>query len=160
MVAFIKTRGITMAVGSAVLVALCAMPGCAKRDRPAPPTSEAPSTASAGQVADPTPMASAPRTTDAAEALRILYAGHPGSARERDFVGFLAKHFGTVKTGDLKTFKAGDAQGFDVTILDYDGDGFKAPRPALPQGFSRPVITVGVVGGFICGSLNLKTGYL
>ncbi|MBP8303756.1 MAG: hypothetical protein KBE04_06495 [Phycisphaerae bacterium] len=97
---------------------------------------------------------------DAGKALHILYAGHPGSERERDFVRFLAKHFGTVKTGDLKAFKERDAQGFDVTILDYDGDGFKAPRLALTRGFSRPVITVGVVGALICGSLNLKTGYL
>lgn len=93
-------------------------------------------------------------------ALRILYAGHPGSDREKDFVDFLAKHFDTVETGDLKAFKESDAEGFDVTILDYDGDGFKAPRPRLSQSFARPVITMGVAGAFISGSLDLKTDYL
>jgi hypothetical protein len=75
-------------------------------------------------------------------------------------VEFLSKHFGTVKTGDLKTFKEADTQGFDVTLLDYDGDGFKAPRPRISAAFSRPIVTVGVAGALICSSLNLKTGYL
>ncbi len=143
----------------AVLLTVCLSPGCAKRDRQAP-SSEAASTAPASQGTDSTPVQADPMVADAGKALHILYAGHPGSERERDFVRFLAKHFGTVKTGDLKAFKERDAQGFDVTILDYDGDGFKAPRLALTRGFSRPVITVGVVGALICGSLNLKTGYL
>lgn len=98
--------------------------------------------------------------TEHDRALRVLYAGHPGTDREKDFVDFLAKHFETVMTSDLKAFKDSDAEGFDVTILDYDGDGFKAPRPRIPRSFARPVITMGVAGAFICGSLNLKTDYL
>jgi hypothetical protein len=111
--------------------------------------------------------------------LKILYAGHPGSDREKEFVQFLGQHFETVKTADLsafhrKPFTNKDAEGFDVTILDYDGDGFQAPRPVIQprfpedesrnprpaddRWFTRPLITVGVVGGLIsdCG---LKTGY-
>jgi hypothetical protein len=111
--------------------------------------------------------------------LRILYVGHPGSDREKDFVQFLGQHFETVKTADLgaldrKPFTDKDAEGVDVTIFDYDGDGFKAPRPKLQprfvqdefrnahaaddQWFTRPLITVGVVGGLVsdCG---LKIGY-
>ncbi len=111
--------------------------------------------------------------------LRILYVGHRGSEREKDFVQFLGQHFETVKTADLsafhrKPFTNKDAEGFDVTILDYDGDGFQAPRPVIQprfpedesrnprspddRWFTRPLITVGVVGGLIsdCG---LKTGY-
>lgn len=92
--------------------------------------------------------------------LRILYVGNPGSSREQDFVQFLEKHFKEVKTGDLKSFTGNQSTGFDVTILDYDGDGFKAPHPKLNRQYTRPTITVGVVGAFIGDSLNLKTGYL
>ena len=92
--------------------------------------------------------------------LRILYSGHPGSTREKDFVVFLRKHFRAVETGDLAKFNPNQAKGFDVIILDYDGDGFKAPRVHFPSGYSRPTVTVGVVGAFICGSHRLKTGYL
>jgi hypothetical protein len=91
--------------------------------------------------------------------LRILYAGHPGSDREKDFVAFLKKCFDVVQTGDLQTFKEADAQGFDVTILDYDADTFNAPCPTLSPLFSKPVITVGTPGGFMGRRWRLKTGY-
>ncbi len=92
--------------------------------------------------------------------LRILYAGHPGSAREKDFVDFLTEHFKKVKTGDLRTFTGQNTAGSDVIILDYDGDGFKAPRPELSRNYARATVTVGVIGAFICGGLRLKPGYL
>jgi hypothetical protein len=107
--------------------------------------------------------------------------GHPGSEREKDFVQFLGRHFETVKTADLgafvgKSFADKDMEGFDVALLDYDGDGFKAPRarvaPRFPGDVSRvpralegswltrPLITVGVTGGLIASQGGLKTGYL
>jgi hypothetical protein len=92
--------------------------------------------------------------------LRILYAGHPGTDREKDFVGFLKKYFDVVRTGDLATFKEADTQGFDVTLLDWDINEFKGPRPRLSQNFSRPVMTLGVPGGLISLQWRLKTGYL
>ena len=92
--------------------------------------------------------------------LRILYAGHPGSDREKDFIQFLGQHFSIVKTADLKAFKEKDTEGFDVTILDYDGDGFKAPRPTISPAFSRPLVTMGVPGGLMSSGWGLKTGYL
>ena len=92
--------------------------------------------------------------------LRILYAGHPGSEREKDYVDFLSAYFIEVKTSDLAKFKEESAEGFDVTILDYDGDGFKSPRLYLPDSYTRATVTVGVVGASICGNLGLKTGYL
>jgi hypothetical protein len=118
---------------------------------------------------------SAPAADDISR-LRVLYVGHPGSDREKDFVQFLGQHFETVKTGDLSTFTNRDAEDSDVAILDYDGDGFKAPRPKimpwfLDEGpkdspsparpwFTRPVITVGVAGGLMSLDWGLKTGYL
>jgi hypothetical protein len=92
--------------------------------------------------------------------LKILYAGRPGSDREKDFVGFLKKYLDVVQTGNLETFKEGDTQDFDVTILDWDWNAFQGPRPKISQSFSRPVITLGVPGGMICNEWKLKTGYL
>jgi len=92
--------------------------------------------------------------------LRILYMGHPDSAREKDFVQFLQGYFASVKTGDLAKFKEKQAKGFDVTILDYDGDGSKSPRPRLSRRYTQPTVTVGVTGASICSGMSLKTRYL
>jgi hypothetical protein len=92
-------------------------------------------------------------------ALRILYTGHPGSNREKDFVAFLQEHFHTVRTGDLRTFQEADTQNVDVTLLDWDWNKLNGPRPRLSQSFSRPVMTLGVAGGMICDDWRLKAGY-
>jgi len=92
--------------------------------------------------------------------LRLLYMGRPGSDREKDFVAFLQKHFEVVQTGNLETFTETDTQGFDVTLLDWDTNEFKGPKPAISDSFSRPIVTLGVPGGLICSRWGLKTGYL
>ena len=92
--------------------------------------------------------------------LRVFYAGHPGTSRESDFVGFLEKHVTKVGKGDLAKFSGKQADGFDVVILDYDGAGFGSPRPPLPRSYTRSTITVGVTGAQIGGNMGLKTGYL
>jgi len=92
--------------------------------------------------------------------LRILYVGQPRSPRQKDFTAFLKAHFTAVGTADLANFDFSGSEDFDVTVFDYDGDGFKAPRPRLPDGFSRPVVTVGVAGGLMSSNWGLKTGYL
>ena len=92
--------------------------------------------------------------------LKILYAGQPGSDRERDFVAFLRVHFDVVQTGNARTFRETDTQGFDVTLLDGDWTEFHEPRPEVSESFSRPVITLGAPGALLCSSWRLKTGYL
>jgi hypothetical protein len=92
--------------------------------------------------------------------LKILYAGRPGSDREKDFVDFLKKYFNVVQTGNLETFQEADTQGFDVTLLDWDRIDFEGPRPKVSEGFSRPIMTLGVPGGVLCQAWRLKTGYL
>jgi len=92
--------------------------------------------------------------------LRILYAGRPGSDREKDFVGFLKKYFDVVRTGNLETFKEADTQGFDVTLLDWDPNAIEGPTPTVAASFSRPVVTLGIRGALICRRWRLKTGYL
>ena len=93
-------------------------------------------------------------------ALKILYAGRPGSDREKDFVSFLKQYFEVVRTGNLETFKEADTQGFDVTLLDWDINVFEGPCPALSESFSRPVITLGVHGSMLGSRWGLKTTYL
>jgi hypothetical protein len=131
----------------AVLLVLAVVWGCKKQEEP---------------QASPEAVAAVPDDVGAGAggALGILYVGHPGSAREKDFLPFLGKHFGTVKTADLAAFTESQCDGFDVTVLDYDGDGFEAPRPRISEGFARPIVTVGVAGALICGTSRLKTGYL
>ncbi|MGA3267107.1 MAG: hypothetical protein ABSE16_09815 [Verrucomicrobiota bacterium] len=90
--------------------------------------------------------------------LHVLYAGHPGSGREADFVAFLKEHFREVSTTDAAQFTG--HRMFDVVLVDYDGDGFKAPRPALPDAYTRPTVTLGVMGGLLCSQHRLKTGYM
>jgi hypothetical protein len=92
--------------------------------------------------------------------LRILYAGHPGSDREKDFVAFLKKYSEVVQAGNLQTFQEADARGFDVTILDWDVRALEGPCPALSEDFSRPVITLGVHGSMLGSRWRLKTTYL
>jgi len=92
--------------------------------------------------------------------LKILYAGRPGSSREKDFVDFLVEYFDVVRTGNLQTFTESDTQGFDVTLLDWDANDFNGPKPAVSASFSRPIITFGVPGGLISSQWRLKTGYL
>jgi hypothetical protein len=112
--------------------------------------------AGAGSYAQSQPAPAAPELSK----LRILYAGRPGSDREKDFVGFLKKYFNVVQTGNLETFKDADTQGFDVTLLDWDWNEIQGPKPTVSKGFSRPVITLGVPGGMMCRQWGLKTGYM
>jgi len=94
--------------------------------------------------------------------LKVLYVGRPGSDREKDFVGFLKRHFDVVQTGNLQAFKEIDTQSFDVMLVDWDPPGgfdidrFRLP---LPPTFSRPVVTFGIPGGRICMRWRLKMAY-
>jgi hypothetical protein len=92
--------------------------------------------------------------------LKILYAGHPGSEREKDFIAFLRGKFAEVGTGDMARFDGSQSKDFDITILDYDGEGFNAPRPNISHDYSAPTMTMGVPGAFICGTRAFKMDYL
>ena len=92
--------------------------------------------------------------------LRILYAGRPGSDREKDFVVFLKKYFDVVQTGNLQTFKEVETRGFDVTLLDWSPNAIEGPTPTISPSFSGPVITLGIRGALICRQWRLRTGYL
>ena len=91
--------------------------------------------------------------------LRVLYFGQPGSEREKDFVGFLQKHFAKVATADLSGFKEEEARDFDVVILDTGEMARNMPRPKISKEFARPIITLGSTGAQLCRELGLKTAY-
>jgi hypothetical protein len=98
-------------------------------------------------------------TPDGKVNLKLLYAGKPGSDREQEFVEFLRKHFREVKTADWSRFDGSQTESSDVLILDYPGDGFKAPQSRLPRDYPHPVVTIGVAGGLLSSRMGLKTGY-
>jgi len=110
-------------------------------------------------------------------ALKLLYAGNPGSDRERDFTTFLGKSFAKVGTTDYRTFKEDDAKGYDVVILDWtsiyprDSQGkvdqaktltrLDSPKPPkLSSTFDRPTILIGAAGGFATMQSQLKINWL
>ena len=108
-------------------------------------------------------------------ALKVLYAGNPGSDREKDFTSFLGKTFAKVGTTDYRTFKQDDAKGYDVVILDWTSiyprddqgkikqgsSGLNSPTPpALSNTFDRPTILIGAAGGFATMQSKLKINWL
>jgi hypothetical protein len=107
--------------------------------------------------------------------LKVLYAGNPGSDREKDFKTFLEKHFAKAGTTDYRQFKENDAKGYDVVILDWtsiyprdkDGkigkmlNGLNSPKPPkLTESYHRPTILIGAAGGFAAQPLQLKINWL
>jgi hypothetical protein len=92
--------------------------------------------------------------------LRILYAGLPNTDRAKDFMDFLTKYFKKVEFTDYNNFKEDLTANFDVTIIDHNGVGFRAPLPKISRQYSRATVTMGVPGAHICSRLSLKTGYL
>ena len=97
--------------------------------------------------------------------LRILYAGVPGTARQKDFVSFLSTHFVEVKSVDFMSFTEEQANESDVVILDKDGIQWanKGGNPLwdirLSKNYSRATLALGVPGAFLYDRMRLKPGY-
>jgi hypothetical protein len=104
-------------------------------------------------------------------ALKVLYAGNPGSEREKEFSALLSKHFAKVATGNYENFTSAHAKGHDVVILDWTSiyprdehgkirknfDGLNNPTPPKLSGeYDRPTILIGAAGGFVGQTLSLK----
>ena len=101
----------------------------------------------------------------------MLYAGNPGSAREKDFVAHLKTTFRQVDSTDYQTFREDQANGHDVVIFDWtsvyardqDGKLIKGatdlvyPKvPEISEKYDRPTILIGCAGELIASSLKLK----
>ena len=98
--------------------------------------------------------------------LRILYAGMPGTARQKDFVSFLSTHFTEVKSVDVMSFNEEQAKNSDVVILDKDGIqwGTRGGNPLyeiirLHKNYSRATLALGIPGAFLYDRMRLKPGY-
>ena len=92
--------------------------------------------------------------------LRILCTTSVKPGRTDDFVAFLNKHFVTVATTDYKSFQEGDAEGYDVVIIDYGTTRPGSPVPNLSPDYARATVTMGVAGSEVGRRLGRKTGYL
>ncbi len=123
-------------------------------------------------------MMAGPATRAGAEEpgrLRVLYAGHPGSERERDYVGFLRGTFGRVDAVDYREFREEMAEGHDVVLFDWtsifkrDAEGRKidletdaggmnypATIPRLSERYARPTVLIGGPGQKVVDRLRLK----
>lgn len=153
----VKNRIVLMALSLWLVFALAISGGCKNKEQPEEAQQAVPT--------EETQQVSASKKIDEVDVsekieLRILYAGLPNTDRAKDFVEFLTKHFEQVETTDYNTFTEDQTADFDVTILDYDGVEFRAPRPNISRQYARATVTMGVPGAFICSSLSLKTGYL
>ena len=97
--------------------------------------------------------------------LRILYVGMPGTARQKDFVSFLSRHFVEVTSVDVSSFKEEQAHDSDVVILDKDGIqwGSRGGNPLrdvkLTENYSRATLALGIPGAFLYSTMGLKPGY-
>jgi hypothetical protein len=107
--------------------------------------------------------------------LSVLYAGNPGSDREKDFKALLSEHFARVGTTDYRKFKDESAKGYDVVILDWtsiyprDKHGTILPKinelnsphpnPEISVGYDRPTILIGAAGGSVGIALRLTTDW-
>ncbi len=97
--------------------------------------------------------------------LRVLYAGMPDTARQKEFVSFLRKHFVAVKSVDFSSFTEAQATDSDVVILDKDGiqwasrGGNPLSDLKLPQTYSRATLSLGTPGAFLYNRMGLKPGY-
>ncbi len=106
-----------------------------------------------------------PEATEAKIPLSVGYFGDPQSARGKDFLQFLQKHFATATAGKLTEFEPKKSELFDVVILDYDelkivNKRIQMPSVPCDKSFRRPTMTLGATGALICDRMGLKTGYL
>lgn len=98
--------------------------------------------------------------------LAVLYAGDPGAPRTKDWTEFLGGTFRRVDSVDLSRLSEETARGHDVVIVDwptpYSAEGtFDMPEtPRLTTGFTRPVILMGVAGGSLLRTLDIKLRWL
>jgi hypothetical protein len=137
--------------------ALATSGGCKKKDQP----EDAPQ--AIGPVK--TEHISAPDQIDKADTsgkigLRILYVGLPNTERQKDFVGFLCKHFQQVDTADYNAFNEEQTKDCDVAIFDKDGLEWKPLDINVSGYYSRATISIGVPGAFWVRKVSSKMGYM
>ena len=98
--------------------------------------------------------------------MKILYVGVPETARQRDFVSFLSERFTEVRSTDVTKFEEQQAKGYDVVLLDKDGEewgskdiDFPLSKIHFSEGYSCATISLGIPGAFFASKMDLKPGY-
>jgi hypothetical protein len=100
--------------------------------------------------------------------LRILYAGEPGSAREKAFLEFLAPLFSNVDAIHVAKLDQRTAEPYDVIVADWKGvytggyyvDGVDTMPARLSLDFDRPLVMVGAMAGEMTMDLRPKIQWL
>ena len=87
-------------------------------------------------------------------ATRVLYAGVPGTERERAFLEFLRGSFTTVGNVELAKLSADATRGYDVVVADgprmypMDQDStLPSAGVSLGASFTRPIVMISAAGG-------------
>jgi len=106
--------------------------------------------------------------------LRVLYAGRPGSTREKEFLELFGAHFVKTAAIDVKKVTTTAAADWDVVVMDWsdiyprDDKGkiiqnstkLNTPQAQLPEGFSRATVMMGSVAGSVHRRQGLKLDWL
>ncbi|MBI3819375.1 MAG: hypothetical protein HY286_11830 [Planctomycetes bacterium] len=99
---------------------------------------------------------------------RILYIGDSGSPRAKAFNEFLGETFSKVAVEDRANYKSGDADAFDVVLLDWPqtpmtpGAENSFPPKISPIGnranWNKPMVLLGSAGLMLSCVWGLKAG--
>jgi hypothetical protein len=76
--------------------------------------------------------------------LRVLFAGKPGDARSKAFVGFLEEHFTKVGQASYSDFQPAMADQYDVVV--FDSPASQGAAPKLPANFNRASVLISGAG--------------
>jgi hypothetical protein len=76
----------------------------------------------------------------------ILYAGAPGSVREKAFTEFFKTTFKQSATTDIAKFDGSQAKGYDVVFLDFRSG--NTARKKLPATYKTSTVVCGWEGVF------------
>ena len=93
--------------------------------------------------------------------LAVLYVGSPDGPRTADFVAFLSSHFIRVGKTVYATFRAEEADPFDVVVLDVEMHPSEnsigiGPQPKLPPDYARATVLVNGPGVIVARQLGSK----
>jgi len=89
-------------------------------------------------------------------AIKVLFAGDPGTARTRDFLTFLRQHFTQVRFAEIEKHTHDASTGHDVIILDSAN---RTKVPGLSRDDGRPTILIGTFGGYLGSRWRLRTNW-
>lgn len=97
--------------------------------------------------------------------LKVLYVGEPGTARAREFEGFLKLNCGNVAVVSRRGFQRDQAKDFDVVLLDWPQssrvNGAEPTRSPLGdrEKWAKPTVLLGSAGLLTAEVWEVKGGF-